>query len=406
MPKAILPKFSRLLSACLLLVGVSYGAWALLRPLPPIAPQSLPLSMVTTGPANDLRWPAQGQAAVGINPSGVLAMHGAEQPVPIASTAKVLTALMVLKKHPLALGQTGPKITITNADVQLYNNYVAADGSVTAVTVGETLTEYQMLQAILLPSANNIADSLAIWAFGSLSNYATFTNNYIRQLGLTHTQVGGDASGYDPSTVSTAHDLVLLGEAAMQQPVLAEIVGQASATLPVAGVIENVNGLLGTQNIIGVKTGNTDAAGGVFLAAQQATIGGKRLTLIAAVVGTSTLREALINSLPLLASAQQNFVATTVVPAKTTVGKYTTAWGGTVSAVTHDPVSALVWKGSTVTPVVNLLPLAAGSVAGTKAGTLQLPESSFGPAQTAPVTLSGSISQPNWVWRLMHPTKN
>ena len=387
----------------IVLLAVGYSAWALVRPLPLIVPRVVALPPVTAGVSNSLAWPSQGQAAVGINPSGVLALHGDEQPVPIASTAKVLTALMVLKKHPLALRQSGPKILITADDVRLYDNYLASNGSVTAVADGETLTQYQMLQAILLPSANNIADSLAIWAFGSLTNYASFANNYSRQLGLTHTHVGSDASGFDPSTVSTAHDLVLIGEAAMQDPVLAEIVGQSSASVPVAGTIQNVNGLLGTNGIVGVKTGNTDQAGGVFLAAQQAIISGKSLVLISAVVGTPTLFDAMKSSLPLLDSAQHNFTRTHLVTAHTTIGSYAAPWGSTTTAITAGSIASVVWNGSTVTPIVDLQTLSVPAKAQTMTGTLRLPQSTFGPALTASVVTTTALGRPSWLWRLTHP---
>ena len=389
--------------AFLVLIIFGYIAYALLRPLAPIQPVLTMLPAVTTTAGKTLAWPSQGQAAVGINPSGVLSMHGEEQPVPIASTAKVLTALMVLKKQPLTLKQMGPKITITSADVALYSSYVAGDGSVTAVEAGETLTEYQMLQAILLPSANNIADSLAIWAFGSLQNYSTFANNYSRQIGLTHTHVGSDASGYDPSTVSTAHDLVLLGEAAIQNPVLAEIVGQTSASLPVAGTIQNVNGLLGMHDIIGVKTGNTDQAGGVFLAAQRATIAGKSLILVAAIVGTNSLFDALRSSLPLLDSAQQNFATATIAPARQVVANYVSPWGTSARAVTAQPLAAVVWQGSSVQPILNIHSVATDNKAGEQVGNVRLAESSVGPAQSVRVLLDGAIGKPSWAWRLSHP---
>ena len=166
-----------------IILGV-YIFWTLLRPLGDIRPVARTLHLQSGSISGPLSWPTKGQAAVGINPSGVLASYGLQTPVPIASTAKIITVLSVLKKYPLKLHQTGPVITMSAADVSLYTNYVAGDGSVVPVTDGETLTQYQMLQAILLPSANNIADSLAIWAFGSLENYAKFANSYARQLGL------------------------------------------------------------------------------------------------------------------------------------------------------------------------------------------------------------------------------
>lgn len=383
-----------------------YTAWALGRPLAFVSAVASPIPVFHDPNVGALIWPAVGQAAIGINPSGVLASHGVQTAIPIASTAKVLTALAVLKKHPLPLHQPGPMITISPADVVIFNNYKAVDGSVTAIQNGEKLTQYQMLQAILLPSANNIADSLAIWAFGSLDNYAAFTNGYIRQLGLTHTVVGKDASGYDPSTVGTAHDLVLLGEAAMQEPVLAEIVGQTSADLPVAGKIQNVNFLLGSDGIVGVKTGNTDQAGGVFLAAKKIAVSGQKLTLITAVVGSPTLATAFADTLPLLKSGETNFTTATIIPAGTVVGRYTAPWGQSVSAVTGRPLSTVLWKGSTVTATSQLQPIYTGFNKGQIVGSMSTAYTPVNTAQNLPVVLQAPIKDPSIRWRLTHPFKN
>ena len=392
-----------LLSLFLVLIIGVYCCYALVRPIAPIHPMAANLHLQSGTISNQLVWPSQGQAALGINPSGVLATNGVQTAVPIASTAKVLTALCVLHKKPLAAHQMGPNITLNDADVALYSNYVAENGSVTPVQSGEVLSEYQMLQAILLPSANNVADSLAIWAFGSLDNYAAYANNYVRQLGLTHTHVGTDASGYSASTVSTAHDLVLIGEAAMQEPALADIVGQTSADLPVAGTVKNVNALIGVNNIVGVKTGNTDEAGGVFLAAKQATISGHKLVIVSAVVGTRTLGEALVGSLPLLSSAEKNFATTEILPTKAIVGRYPLRWAPSTSAVIPSPLTALMWRGASVPTEVRLQPVSLGSRAGTVVGQVHIPQSPVGPAQTVPVILASDIRGPSTTWRLLHP---
>ncbi|MBC7707724.1 D-alanyl-D-alanine carboxypeptidase [Polaromonas sp.] len=380
-----------------------YCAWALVRPLPALQPTKLNLQLKNTNAPIALNWPASSQAAVGIVPAGVMAMRGEQTAVPIASTAKVLTALAVLQKHPLGLKQSGPLITITAADVAIYNQYIAGDGSVTPVTVGEKLSQYQMLQALLLPSANNIADTMAIWAFGSLANYSTFSNNYIRQLGLTHTRVGTDASGYSPTTVSTAHDLVLLGQAAMQEPVVAEIVGQPSANLPLAGLVRNVNGLLGTNGIIGVKTGNTDEAGGVFIAAQQTTIGGRKQVLISAIVGANSLYDALIGSVPLLNSEQNNYSATEVLRAKTKVGTYQVPWGKPINAVTDQPLSTVARNNTIVHAEVQLKELRAAEVQGSRVGTVRTLQSVTSTSKSTSVVLSESVPKPSLLWRLTNP---
>ena len=388
----------------LLLVLAVYSLWALFRPLALITPSTKVMQLQSSTLASKLVWPSTGQAAVGITPSGVLAVHGIQKPLPIASTAKVLTALCVLKKKPLGRDQKGPTIVLTDADVKIFNDYVAGDGSVTPVSAGQSLSEYQMLQAVLLPSANNIADSLAIWAFGSLNNYSTFANGYIRQLGLTNTHVGSDASGYDPTTVSTAHDLVLLGEAAMQEPVLAAIVGQKSAELPYVGSIYNVNKLLGTNDIVGIKTGNTDQAGGVFLGAKTVEVGGKQLVIISAVVGSTDLYAAMTTSVPLLASAKQNFASTTVLKAESVVGHYSTPWGAEASASTLKRLDAVAWKGSTVPTEVTLQPVSGNTKPGQVVGTITVPASTVSAAQQVPVVLDFALSRPSAWWRLTHPT--
>ena len=388
----------------LLLVLATYSLWALFRPLALITPSTKVMQLQSSTLPSKLVWPSTGQAAVGITPSGVLAVHGIQRPLPIASTAKVLTALCVLKKKPLRSDQKGPNIVLTDADVKIFNDYVAGDGSVTPVSAGQSLSEYQMLQAVLLPSANNIADSLAIWAFGSLANYSTFANGYIRQLGLTNTHVGSDASGYDPTTVSTAHDLVLLGEAAMQEPVLAAIVSQKSAELPYVGSIYNVNKLLGTNNIVGIKTGNTDQAGGVFLGAKSVEVGGKQLVIISAVVGSTDLYAAMTTSVPLLASAKENFASTTVLKAKSVVGHYSAPWGAEASASTLKSLDAVAWKGSTVPTEVMLQPVSGNAKPGQIVGTITVPASTVSAVQKVPVVLDFALSKPSAWWRLTHPT--
>src|SRR5689334_5821227 len=92
----------------LLLVGL-YLLWALLRPLPALT-STVTLPAQTKAPAGQLQWPAQGQSAVGIVGTSTLETHNPAKPVPIASTAKLITALMVLQKKPLQPGQQGPTI--------------------------------------------------------------------------------------------------------------------------------------------------------------------------------------------------------------------------------------------------------------------------------------------------------
>ena len=387
-----------------LALPVLYGSWAAVRPLPVLTPDAALTPLTVQTPDARLVWPAAGQSAVGIAGTSLLVTHGVQKPAPTASTAKVITALAVLHAKPLAVGQQGPLITLNASDVALYNTYAAQDGSLVPVQAGEQISEYQMLEAMLLPSANNIADSLAVWAFGSLPAYTTFANNYVQQLGLSSTHIGADASGFLPSTTSTAGDLVRAGELAMQNPVLAQIVGQASAGgLPVAGTVRNVNSLLGTDNIIGVKTGNTTQAGGVFISASRTTVNNRPVVIVTALAGAPTLFQALQTSLPLVKSAQANFAPATVIRQGSIVGHYPLPWGGSVPAIASRDLSLQAWNGGSVPATIRLAAVANSARAGQTVGHVTTLASGLAPVQDVPVVLQTAPGAPSLAWRLLHP---
>jgi serine-type D-Ala-D-Ala carboxypeptidase (penicillin-binding protein 5/6) len=229
-------------------------------------------------------WPAEGQAA--FVQTGQSRVHAGpnQHPAAIASVAKVMTAYVVLRDHPLQPSQDGPTITLTNADVADTDRRLGQEESVVPIAAGEQLTERQALEALLLPSANNIAAVLARWDADSADRFVTRMNAVARLLGMTHTRYT-DPSGYDDATVSTAADQVRIVERAMRLPVFASIVATPSVTLPVAGTVHNTNTLLGRDGFVGVKTGSTVAAGGCFAFRVIRVIDGKRTTITGVVLG-------------------------------------------------------------------------------------------------------------------------
>ena len=315
----------------------------------------------------------------------------------------MITALMVLKARPLALNQPGPTITLSSSDVAIYSSYVARDGSVVIVKNGEQISEYQMLEAMLLPSANNMADSLATWAYGSLPNYTASANSYLHsELGLVQTTVGSDASGFTPNTVSTAQDLVKIGELVMQNPVLAQIVGETRASnFPLVGNIKNYNSLLGSNNVIGIKTGNTDQAGGVYVAAAKTVVVNKPVIVVSAEVGAPTLQAAINDSLPLIKSAQTNFTSLTLLNNGLVVGEYKIPWQSQAVEADSNKLMATVWAGSTVTPKAFLDSL--HYPAKTTAGSVKA--SGIGAISSSPSTifLKEPVAKPSIWWRFTHP---
>jgi serine-type D-Ala-D-Ala carboxypeptidase (penicillin-binding protein 5/6) len=232
----------------------------------------------------DTVWPADGQAA--FVRTGQLQIQASpnQHAAAIASVAKVMTAYLVLRDHPLRSGRDGPTITLTDDDVADTDRRRRQQESVVPIVAGEQVTERQALQALLLPSANNIAAVLARWAAGSTDLFVARMNATARLLGMTSTRYT-DPSGYDDATVSTAADQVRIVDRAMRLPVFASIVATPSAWLPVAGTVRNTNALLGYDGFVGVKTGSDDAAGGCFAFQAIRRIDGKRTTITGVVLG-------------------------------------------------------------------------------------------------------------------------
>jgi len=238
-----------------------------------------------------VRWPQQGQGALVLE-NGRPAVSPDEQPVPIASVAKVMTAYLVLKHYPLSGVQEGFTTTVTASQARAETQDASEGGSVVAVHAGEQLTERQLLDALLIPSGNNIAEMLAARVAGSEARFLAEMNAEARALGMDQT-VYSDPSGFDPSTVSTAADQLRVFQRAMRFPVFREIVSTASVTLPVVGTVTNFNPLI-REGYAG-KTGSDAEAGGCLAFFTHVTVAGRQLTAIGVVMGqgqgsdTSTL---------------------------------------------------------------------------------------------------------------------
>ncbi len=378
--------------AVLLIIYSALFIFRFTRPLPLLTPEAKSLSVAPK--QKDLHLPLYGQAAVGAVGYGQLAKAGDDIPRPTASVAKVLTALTVLDKKPIAKGQSGPVLTLDAIDVAFYEDYLSKNGSIVAVQNGEGISEYQALQALLLPSANNMAASLARWSYGSLDDFLVAANNYARSHGLQNTTMA-DASGFSPQTVSTASDLIKLGELALQQPIIAEIIGQSSAVLPVAGEVHNVNALLGTDGIDGIKTGNTDEAGGCFLTTMNYKhASGSQVRLVVAVMGAKTLAQAMHDARQLLDNTTRGFGLATLKKG-TVAGYYNVPWGERLSAVIKEDITVFRWQGTVARADVSLHKISGFNQDG--AGDITLVA---GPAKaSAKLELLTTTTSAPWRWR-------
>lgn len=395
--------FRKWLIIFVVLILLAGGTTVYARPVPVIQPHQLPITPLTLTPTA-LAWPKQGQAAIGAMGYGVLGESGAQASLPMASITKIFTALAVLQVKPLKTGQDGPTLTLNQADADSYNKFVALGGSVVPVAVGETLTEYQALQALLLPSANNMADSLVRWAFGTTAAYLDYAPKLLASLNLTHTHIA-DTSGFSPRTISTPHDLVLLGIKALEQPAIRRIVQQKAANIPVAGQIENTNRLLGINGINGIKTGNTEQAGGCLLfSADQLYPNGKRLTLVGAVMGLPSLGAVFPAAAKLLHSAIPGFKDVAIVRQNMVVGRYTTPWGQSSDVIVSADLRALVWSAQKIDFKIHLDQLKLPANKSSMVGSLTV--DTAGTHKSLPLNLQTSLEPPGLTWRLTHLFKN
>jgi D-alanyl-D-alanine carboxypeptidase (penicillin-binding protein 5/6) len=391
----------------LAVAAAAYGAVSLTRGVPRIDLVAARLPKAFPGRTRGLDWPSEGEAAVAVQGVGLLASHRSDQAVPIASVAKIMTAFQVLHDHPLPAGRSGPKIRVTPGDEAIYRADRDTGQSTAAVRAGEELSERQALEALLLPSANNVATLLARWDAGSEDAFVARMNAQARALGMVHTHYS-DASGFSPATVSAARDQARLASAAVRLPALVQIATLPRVDLPVAGDLENLDDLLGSHGVFGIKTGSTSAAGGCFVFAAHVPVNGRTVTVVGAALGQPGVGEreqldsAFAATTHLLLSARHMLVGFGPVVGRRVFGRVVSAWARPVPVRPLRVPSLVGWPGLPVHIAVHpasglRAPVDAGQVVGTvtvEAGQQRV---------SAPLVASGSLSEPSVGWRLTHP---
>ncbi len=379
----------------LLFLGSTSGyiTLALQKPVPAVAAEQI-LDQTTKGDeVTGLAWPAQGQAAFGTASDGVLASSGSEQPKPIASMTKVITALAIMEKSPLEPGQSGQVHTFDSVDESYYRSYLAKYGSVVPTDAGKQVTELQALRTMLVVSANNLADSLVRWHFDSTQEYLDYANGLLDDWGLNNTTVA-DASGFSPQSVSTPSDMIVLGRKLLANPMLAEIVNMREIYWPDWGVIKNTNQLMANdENALGIKTGNTDEAGSCLMFAYKFGPS-KEHIFIGVVMGQPNYPGMFVTAKALMDSAMPNFKATEVLAAGTVVGQISSPWGNSTDVVTVEPLKVYGWTGKDYKVNVEFsqtdVPILKNQIVG---------QASAGDV-SAQLVAKSALDKPNLVWRL------
>ncbi|MER6731146.1 D-alanyl-D-alanine carboxypeptidase [Streptomyces puniciscabiei] len=383
-----------------LLLAIIFAVVQTLRPLPdPTLDLTAKDSYTFAGGKADIPWPASGQAALDVQGIGTFGSSGAQKPVPIASVAKVMTAYLILRDHPLKSGQDGPKITIDKAAEAQSD---AGQESTVRVTAGDRISEREALEAILLPSANNVARLLARWDSRSEQAFTVKMNAAARSLGMTDTKYT-DPSGLTASTVSTAVDQVKLARAAMQQPVFREVAAMMSYNDYKGVNHPNYNRLVGHNNVVGIKTGTSTAALGNLVFAAKQQVGGETRTIIGAVLrqpaggfDNTIISGALDAGDKLIRAAQGALKPVTILKKGDVVGYVDDGLGGRTPVVATKDVTAAGWAGLQVKLSFTYGKVPHTAKAGTEVGSLTVGDGSAAGAVKVPVALQKDLTQPGF----------
>ena len=190
---------------------------------------------------------------------------------PIASTTKLMTALLTLESGKLGRTFTAPAYNALPAESQIH------------LRRGERMTVRDLLTGLLLESANDAAADLAVGVAGSKAAFVAQMNARARQLGLHDTHYANPVGLDAPGNYSSAHDLAALARKLMANRTFARIVDRPRATLHSgdhARTIHNRNLLIGRYRFVdGVKTGHTSTAHYVLVGAAHGN-GGKVLSVV------------------------------------------------------------------------------------------------------------------------------
>jgi D-alanyl-D-alanine carboxypeptidase (penicillin-binding protein 5/6) len=264
-------------------------------------------------------------AAILVEPSTGTEMYGlaADQELPIASTTKLMTALLTLEH----VDDLATRFT--------QNDYrPAAVDSQIGLAPGERMSVHDLLIAMLVPSADDAAEDLAFnVGGGSVARFVGMMNVRAQQLGLTHTHYSTPSGLDTPGNYSSASDLVkLAGLLLAHHPFFAQVVALPRAVLHTGNhprLVANRNDLVGLVPWVnGVKTGHTLGAGYVLVG--SGTRDG--MTLLSAVLGTPTPSARDSDTLALLDYGFTHFRLATAVLAGALLAKTTVKYRSGVHA--------------------------------------------------------------------------
>ena len=345
----------RTLLATGVVLGLCVGGGLVAAAAVPLAKGPPTLVVVIPGtqpaaPALVPPFPKTGESAVAVPSLDWSAAGPVQTPVPIESLTKLMTAYVALAALPLAPDATGPTIEVTHDDVVEYRMDQRTDQSSVKVAQGEVLTERQLLDGLLVHSANNYASLLSRMVAGSDTEMVVRMNATAHSLGMRATTYV-DVSGFDPGSQSNAVDVLHLATLLMRNPTFAQIVAQTSVVLPVAGEVGTFTPYLGKPGVVGIKSGLLTEYGGSDALAFDAKRGSDVVQVISVVLDQHS---AISDHLNLKAAGRAALVLASATSHHLTIWHVTTRYAA---------AGVLGWPASGVPVVANdtiVVPVLAG----------------------------------------------
>lgn len=242
-----------------------------------------------------------------------LAERAPDRELPMASTTKIMTALIVLERSGLDDVMTVPPAAET------------IGGSTGNLVAGETLAVRDLLTALLVASGNDAALTLARGVSGSQARFVDLMNEKARELGLERTRFANPHGLDAPGHHTSVSDLVRLSRVAMRDPFFRQAVAARTATIPGPGG-EGVRELRSENELLdldpgadGVKTGMTDDAGYTLVArSRRAPLG---VTLYVSMIGSPSSQARARDAQRLLDWGFSQYARGTLVPGDAVLGR-------------------------------------------------------------------------------------
>lgn len=318
--------------------------------------------------------------------------RSADQERPMASTTKIMTAVVVLEQ-----------VRDLDETLTVPASAVSVGQSSAGIRAGERLTVRELLEAMLIHSANEAAETLAIRVGGSVDGFVGLMNRKAAQLGLSHTHYtnphGLDQAGHHTS----ANDLATLAEYAMHKPLFRQIVGTRALRIPApwgTRLIQTSNKLLDSfAGADGVKTGWTDGAGYCLVASARRD----DVELVAVVLGTRRENDRFTQAAKLLEWGFAHYRVRQVASAETTAATVPVSdyLDVSVPAVVSRDATAPVFdvQGGLITTAVVDKQVGAPVKAGQRVGTLVVRQGARLVAQV-PIVAKHAVASPGFWQRV------